>query len=138
MHSRCFNPEHASYRDYGGRGITVCPEWASFDQFFADMGEPPEGLSLDRIDNNSGYTPHNCRWASAKEQQRNKRSNIYVEYAGERLTVQDWAKRLGTQYNVVARRIKLWGVALALTTPVTKRKPQIFRRGSIVLPHDAR
>lgn len=128
MHSRCFNPEHASYRDYGGRGITVCPEWASFDQFFADMGEPPEGLSLDRIDNNSGYAPNNCRWASTKEQQRNKRTNVYIEFAGERLTVQDWAKRLGTQHSVVARRIKLWGVELALTTPVTKRKPLIFRK----------
>lgn len=92
------------------------------------MGEPPEGLSLDRIDNNVEYSRSNCRWATTKEQQRNKRTNVYVDFAGEHLTVQDWAKRLGTQYNVIARRIKLWGVELALTTPVTKRKSLIFRK----------
>ncbi len=73
MLTRCRNQNHDSYPDYGGRGITVCERWLRFENFYADMGERPEGTSLDRIDRDGNYEASNCRWATLAEQQRNKR-----------------------------------------------------------------
>lgn len=73
MTSRCNNPNHISYKDYGGRGITICERWSEFDNFLWDMGERPIGKTLDRIDVNGNYEPSNCRWATPLEQNQNKR-----------------------------------------------------------------
>ena len=125
MKARCTNPNTARYADYGGRGITVCPQWAaSFSQFRADMGEPPPGMTLERKDNNKGYEPGNCVWATRFEQGRNRRSTRILEVNGERRSMAEWAALTGVSLPTIWHRIKLgWSEQDAVTIPlITKRK----------------
>lgn len=96
MKERCHNPNSERYSAYGGRGIHVCARWhKSFMNFFTDMGaKPSPKYSLDRIDNNKGYSPENCRWATVVEQSRNRRDGFNIEYKGEKLCISDWAIKL--------------------------------------------
>lgn len=118
---RCSNAKAHGFENYGGRGIVICPRWrASFEAFFADMGPRPAGTSIDRIDVNGNYEPGNCRWATQREQQNNRRDSRFIEARGERLTVADWARRLGISVDVIrARAGRLgWDAERALFTPV--------------------
>lgn len=87
MVQRCTNPSHRAYHDYGHRKITICERWRSFENFRRDMGERPTGLTLERRDNNGNYEPENCRWATRKEQQRNRRCVTLHEYNGRYYTL---------------------------------------------------
>lgn len=116
MHKRCTNPRYANYANYGGRGISVCDEWASFHRFVQDMGEKPAGMQLDRIDNNGRYEPANCRWASAAENTRNRRNTVVLEYDGRSQCLADWAAEVGMSRQKLAKRLALgWSVERALT-----------------------
>lgn len=120
MISRCCNPNTKDYHNYGGRGITVCARWReSFANFLEDMGERPEGYTLDRIDNEGSYSPDNCRWASLLQQSNNKRSNRYLFYNGKNLTMKQWSTLMGVNKVTVSRRIRAgWSIERALTQPV--------------------
>lgn len=95
MKQRCNYKGHAEYNRYGGRGIIVCDRWDSFENFLADMGERPDGTSIDRIDSNGNYEPSNCKWSTAAEQQRNRRSNINATVGGITKCIKDWCDELG-------------------------------------------
>lgn len=103
---RCTNPKSKSYHNYGGRGIFVCNEWLDFKGFYKDMGDPPDGTSVERINNEDGYYKNNCRWATKPEQNNNKRCNLFFEVNGERLSLKQWADRLGVNYFTLHARYK--------------------------------
>jgi len=116
---RCFRQTHKRYKDYGGRGITMCARWRdSFAHFLNDMGpRPSSDLTLDRIDNDGPYAPDNCRWATRDEQRRNSRHLHWIEFQGTRLIVRDWAARLGVTDSTLIWRLTRWPLRRALTQP---------------------
>src|SRR3990167_204677 len=120
MHARCSNPAKWNYKNYGGRGIKVCKRWMKFENFLADMGVKPEGKTIDKFPNNNGnYEPRNCRWATPKEQSRNKRDNTIFEINGEKKCQCEWCEIFGISSNLVTWRIKAgWGTEEAFKTPV--------------------
>lgn len=102
---RCRNPNTLHFERYGGRGIAICERWLKFENFYADMGEPPEGMTIERIDNDKGYEPGNCRWATRREQQNNRSVNRIIEFDGRRATVAQWARELGIHRNTLDQRL---------------------------------
>ena len=120
MLQRCYNPSAAYYEIYGGRGITVCEQWQTFENFFADMGESGEGETLDRIDNDKGYYKENCRWASRKEQARNRSSNVEITYNGRTQCIAAWEEELGFKYGTLWNRLNTykWSIEKSMTEPV--------------------
>lgn len=119
MKTRCTNRSHKQYKDYGGRGITVCERWASsFIDFYEDMGPCPPGHTIERENNDLGYSLGNCVWLPRSKQNRNRRDNRYLEFRGERLLLVEWAERLGLPPHTIASRLDTlgWSVEKALTT----------------------
>lgn len=113
MKARCLNINNPAYKDYGGRGITVCERWInSFEDFLSDMGERPRNTTIDRIDTNGGYYPNNCRWAKPNVQQRNKRNNRIVVYNKEPITLIELHEKTGVPYQRLFERIvrRKWAV----------------------------
>jgi len=110
MHERCGNDNHIGSANYKGRGIKVCDRWGKFENFISDMGRMPKGTnSLDRKDNDSNYEPDNCRWSYPKQQVRNRRCTIFVDYLGERKPLGEWCEILGVKYQNGYRRIVKYG-----------------------------
>jgi hypothetical protein len=126
MLNRCEKPTDREYPMWGGRGIKVCERWHDFNNFYADMGKRPPNATLDRIDNNGNYEPSNCRWATAKTQANNRRSNTLITFNGKTQTLQQWADETGIYENTISMRINHygWSIEKALTTPsmIPRRK----------------
>lgn len=126
MRERCSRPQHSAYVRYGARGISVCERWESFDNFLADMGSRPSAKhSLDRVDNDGNYSPDNCRWATAAEQNANQRTNAKFTLGGKTQHLAAWAKELGCGPTTLWLRMNRygWSVEDALATPVGSKAP---------------
>lgn len=122
MKQRCLNPNSTRYADYGGRGITVCERWLSFENFLADMGVAPDGLTLDRVDNEKGYSPDNCVWNTYANQNKNSRRAKLVTIGKRTMCINDWCRLIGLSYCSYKQRIKNgWSQEQALTKPPLPR-----------------
>lgn len=121
MKNRCSSPNNTHFDCYGGRGIHVCDEWQSFENFrkWANINGYDETLTLDRIDNNGNYEPSNCRWISRKEQANNRRTNRFIEFNGQVHSLARWAEIIGMQPRTLSNRLDAgWTVERAFTQPV--------------------
>lgn len=105
MMSRCRNPRAHAFERYGGRGIMVCDRWLDFAAFFEDMGDPPQGKTLDRIDNERGYSKENCRWATSTEQNNNSSANVHVTAFGVTKPLKQWAAERRIKYTTLYARL---------------------------------
>lgn len=106
MKRRCADPRNKNYNRYGGRGITVCDRWMKFENFYADMGDPTDGETIDRIDNDGPYSPDNCRWADRRTQRRNNSQNIIVQVNGKDITLADACDALGANHQRIYTRMR--------------------------------
>lgn len=120
MMGRCYRKTDRHYDRYGGRGIKVCDEWHDFWNFVKwsdSVGGRPTGMEIDRIDNDGNYCPENCRWATRKQQLRNRSNNVYVEYNGKRQTIAEWSEETGISWQALSHRYNRgWSVERMLTT----------------------
>lgn len=129
MKERCYNKNHESFSRYGGRGITVCERWLDPALFILDndaLALPDR--TLDRKNNDGNYEPNNCHWVDRATQSRNRSNNRIVEFKGQRMTVSEWANKLGIRRNALDNRLAKWPLELALTLPVI---PANKRRASV-------
>lgn len=143
MIQRCTNPKLGQFKDWGGRGITVCPQWigkSGYLQFVKDIGDrPSKKHSLDRQNNDGNYEPGNCKWSTKDEQMRNTRSNRFISHLGKTQTIRDWAVEYGIDPHTLRRRIiKLnWSVEEALSIrPGTIHKRIGQARGPVFITHN--
>lgn len=126
LRRRCQQPSDPAYPNYGGRGISVCERWnSSYANFIGDLGRrPSDRHTIDRFPNNNGnYEPGNVRWALRDEQNRNRRSNIWIDFRGKRQILKDWCGELGINYGTAKQRISRSGMSPleAITRPVEKK-----------------
>lgn len=120
MRQRVLNPKSSSYANYGARGITICERWMKFENFLSDMGKKPSpGMSLERINNDAGYEPENCKWDTQKKQTRNMRCNHILTFNGESKSMVEWAEERNLPYKTLHSRIWRggWSPQRAITTP---------------------
>jgi hypothetical protein len=119
MNQRCNDPNYRRYADYGGRGIKVCRRWRKFENFLADMGERPQGMTLDRKNNARGYSKSNCEWSTPRAQAWNRRSTRMLMHAGKTQPLEVWERelRMGSR-TLFDRLARGWSVERALTQPV--------------------
>jgi len=117
MIRRCSSEKDKQWKNYGGRGIKVCDRWTTFGNFYADMGNCPDGMQLDRIDNDKGYEPSNCRWTDVDTQSRNRRNNHILISGGISKTIAEWSEYTGIKYRTILSRVRQlnWTVEQALT-----------------------
>jgi hypothetical protein len=119
--NRCTNPKNPAFPNYGGRGINICDRWLKFENFLEDMGEPPLGLTIDRLDNDKGYFRENCAWKTRTDQARNRRSSLKITFDGLTLTVAEWSIRTGIGRRTLEARFHAgWSADKILTTQVSK------------------
>lgn len=141
MKKRCYNPNCKRYKDYGGRGITVCDEWLKGFDFFAAWAYAngyEEGLTIEREDVNGNYCPENCKWITRKEQAYNKRDSINVTYKGETKDLMVWCNELGLKYDTIHHRITHgWDVKMAFETPNNEKSFAAICRENGVNPTTA-
>jgi hypothetical protein len=125
MRGRCNTPTDLKFKDYGGRGITVCERWNSYENFLSDMGRAPSPKhSLDRKENSGNYEPVNCRWATTIEQTNNTRRNNVISYNNKTMNLSQWCRELSLYEKTIWYRLKRgWGVEKAFTTPCPPRNP---------------
>ena len=125
MKQRCLNPANPRWSSYGGVGIKIDPRWLVFENFLKDMGQKPEGKTLDRFPDPFGnYTKSNCRWATPLQQQNNMRNNRILEYNGRRQTLAQWARELNINISTLAKRVSRgWSIEEAATRSTVKNKP---------------
>jgi len=128
MHSRCKYDAAPGWRNYGGRGITVCDRWELFDNFLADMGErPSRDHSIERLDVNGHYEPGNCVWATRAEQAANRRDTIWVEWRGERRKFIELARELGFDARAARSRLRAgWDLESAISKPINRHGPKLL------------
>lgn len=124
MIQRCERASHPQYHHYGGRGIGVCERWHNASAFLEDMGEPLPGYSLERINNDLGYSPENCRWATQKEQLRNRRNTIWATFAGERKSLSEWCDIRCLNYIAISARLRF---GMSPEEAITKGAPKYSR-----------
>lgn len=123
MMQRCYYKKHKGYKYWGGRGIKVCERWHKFENFFADVGDIPEGLTLDRKDNEGDYEPGNWRFATVQEQSNNRRSNHWLTQKDVTKNITQWAKELGINPKTLGNRVyNGWSEERALSTPSKDKK----------------
>lgn len=123
MISRCTNPSDKSFDDYGGRGIRVCDRWKNVAAFVADMGEPPPGMTIERVKNDRGYEPDNCTWATRREQNNNSRRNITITFRGQTMTRAQWEQHLGLGPTTLRARLRRgWPLERALSATLARKR----------------
>lgn len=133
MKERCYYPHNNRYYKYGARDIKICDEWLQDREKFFEWAYAhgyKDGLSIDRIDVDGDYCPENCRWATNKQQSRNKSTTVWVEYKGKRLCLKDWADKMGIRRDTLSHRLKSgWSIEKTLTTPVNKAREFLKEKG---------
>lgn len=130
MKQRCNNPNNQAYARYGGRGITVCEEWQTFEVFLRDMGDSyAEGLTIDRVNNNEGYSKGNCKWIPAASQARNKRNNLKFMYKGEIKTLIEICEKEHKNYNMVRQRLTTYGQTFEEAMRDNKGRVKTYQKG---------